>query len=172
MKKLIQELQNSFDRWQHLYTYGGSDPFYSDGLNMRLVRNHISYYKNQIKEHCDDEGMEYPEIYYRETPPEVDRGYMARKDEIKETAIKSLRIYEANDDFNRLEEIYSEIRDKQKMETVKNILGYRQGLRQAVKNDDYVTMRRHGNPERYLESPKEFLKKIEPKDLGGQVSMF
>lgn len=35
------ELVKSFERWEHLKEYGGSDPFYSDGVNMNLVRNHI-----------------------------------------------------------------------------------------------------------------------------------
>lgn len=28
-------LKNSFERWDHLNKYGGSDPTYSDGVNMK-----------------------------------------------------------------------------------------------------------------------------------------
>lgn len=172
LEKLINDLQDRFDRWEHLYTYGGSDPFYSDGLSMRLVRNHIAYYKNKIKEFCDERGIEYPEAYHRDMPPEVDRDYMAGKDEIRASAIKSLEIYESDESFNELEKLYPQINNKNKKQIARNILGYRQGLRQAVKENDYITMRRHMYPKRYLESPKNFLAELEPKDFEGQVKMF
>lgn len=71
MKKLdalVKELEESFFRWKHLKKHGGSDPTWEDGGNMNLVRNHIFYTKAQIKELCEDEGLELPEVYYKKVP--------------------------------------------------------------------------------------------------------
>ena len=46
------ELEKSYACWDHLKEYGGSDPFWPDGVSMNLVRNHIIYVKaenNQLK---------------------------------------------------------------------------------------------------------------------------
>ena len=43
------ELQQSFERWEHLRVDGGSDPLWSDGSNMNLVRNHILIAKRRIE---------------------------------------------------------------------------------------------------------------------------
>ncbi|MPM35522.1 hypothetical protein SDC9_82115 [bioreactor metagenome] len=77
MKKTVEQyLQNSFERWQSIYKNGCNDPFWSDGLNINLVRNHIIYYKNKIKEEYPDGN--YPEIYYKETPAEMPIQFMAK----------------------------------------------------------------------------------------------
>ena len=38
-------LENEYAQWDELFTKGGSDPFWTDGSNLNLVRNHIIYYK-------------------------------------------------------------------------------------------------------------------------------
>lgn len=83
------ELEKSFQLWDKLYTKGGSDPFWSDGSNLNLVRGHIIGYKEQLAERGDS-LLGQPDIYYRETPPEVDKDYMARHDEIRENARKAM----------------------------------------------------------------------------------
>ncbi len=42
------ELEKEYDCWNKLFTKGGSDPFWSDGANLALVRSHILYYKAQL----------------------------------------------------------------------------------------------------------------------------
>ena len=74
-----------------MYQHGGSDPFYHDGVNLNLVRNHIIYAKRQFAESVSDGDL--PEVYYRETPPEVEQSYMARADEIRQNAANTLKIY-------------------------------------------------------------------------------
>lgn len=62
-KRLVED----FARWDHLFEYGGQDPFWEDGCNLNLVRNHILNDKDRLKK------LEYfPSIYYRKTPQEVD----------------------------------------------------------------------------------------------------
>lgn len=85
----LAELEKSYAHWQALYDHGGSDPTWSDGVNLNLVRNHIYYYKRQIEETCPL-YMSH-ELYQRPLPPEVDKGYMAQADEIREHAKQSLQ---------------------------------------------------------------------------------
>lgn len=72
-KDILQELK----RWQFLREHGGQDPFWPDGVNMNLIRNHIIYDKTRLLELCQDGKL--PEEYYLPTPPEVDKDYLARK---------------------------------------------------------------------------------------------
>ena len=72
-KRLAAEIAN----WKYINQNGCNDPFWPDGSNMNLVRNHIIYYKHQIEQICKENGLQLPEEYYIPTPPEVDNGYMA-----------------------------------------------------------------------------------------------
>jgi len=157
-------LKNSYDRWEHLSVYGGSDPSYADGVNMNLVRNHIMYYKEKIEETLPP----YPEIYYRETPPEVDMDYIARPDEIRENAKISLMQFEENDSLRYLREAVRELTDTQTDRLhIQNILGYETALRTDIAEDDLITMRRYENQERYLQSfeqAAEAVRQLEPEE--------
>lgn len=177
LSKLIQELEDRFNRWEHLKIYGGQDPFWSDGCNMDLVRNHILHYKSQIKNLCEEKGLELPEIYYKDTPPEVDRDYMARTDEIRKNANRALREYKANEDYKYLVKVINRLGKRQREDTsINNVIGYCSGLESYIEKDDLVAMRRHERWERYTLSFRECRKKVEeilkeePKE--GQISLF
>ena len=45
-----RKIDESVARWNHLLKHGGSDPFWPDGTNMNLVRNHVIYYLHEIAE--------------------------------------------------------------------------------------------------------------------------
>lgn len=45
-----QEIERERNWWNTLKEHGGSDPFWPDGVNMNLVRNHIIYYLRQLQE--------------------------------------------------------------------------------------------------------------------------
>ena len=75
---LANALKREFDHWTYLYENGGSDPFFADGMNLNLTRNHIISFKMQmddiLKEDNDELSLfpvNYPDIYYKETPQEV-----------------------------------------------------------------------------------------------------
>ena len=68
---------------------------------MNLVRNHIIFTKEKMKE-----AGEFTETYYRELPPEVDRDYMARADEIRRNAKNSLEVYKSHPDYLYLKKLY------------------------------------------------------------------
>lgn len=64
-------------RWEDINQNGCNDPFWQDGHNMNLTRNHILYYKEMISTTCQENGISFPEEYYLQTPPEVANSYMA-----------------------------------------------------------------------------------------------
>ena len=78
LKELCKEIKLEIDRWHSLRTQGGHDPFYGDGYNMNLTRNHVIYDKGKIKELCEENSLDLPEEYHIPTPPEVPNYYMAK----------------------------------------------------------------------------------------------
>lgn len=85
-------LEKSFARWDFIREHGSSDPFWADGVNMNLVRNHIIFYKQKLSEEAT--LFLLPEAFYRETPPVVDNNYMARANEIRQNAAKPKSVSE------------------------------------------------------------------------------
>lgn len=77
LKALCNNIRQEIDHWEYINQNGCSDPFYADGVNMNLTRNHIIYAKRQIAEMCVEHGIPVPEEMYLPTPPEVNDYYMA-----------------------------------------------------------------------------------------------
>ena len=178
--ELRAELQNSFKQWQQLYLYGGSDPFYEDGYNLNLVRNHIIYAKHKCVEELP-EGT-YPDEFFQETPPEVDDHYMARKDEIRSHASVSLKRYQADANYIFLVQNLNKLDEKQKKECcIGAVLGYVSGLKEAITQNDFICMRRHEYAENYMDSfvrcrknMENYIRKIQTEKIlpEGQLSIF
>lgn len=113
----IENLEERFARWEKLYNEGGSDPFWHDGFNLNLVRNHILYHKRKIEEEINsqNEGQTsfltntFPDIYYKETPPEVDNNYMAVPNRILDTAINFYNRLKEEPSFKYIIEHYDEV---------------------------------------------------------------
>jgi hypothetical protein len=96
---------------------------------------------------------EYPKVYYRETPPEMERDYMARPDEIRENAKKSLEIYKADPEYQFICGRVERLTPKQKKETyIHAVIGYVTGLEDAINKGDLIHMRRHEVASRYSDS--------------------
>ena len=182
IKSIAEKIAERQGRWKWLKEHGGSDPNYEDGCNINLTRNHIISYIREIKEICDEEGQAYPQICETEIPPEVDNRYMARSDEIRQNAKRSLEVYEADGDYKYLLSAAGELDEAQKKQTcIVNVLGYVRGLKDFIARDKLVDMRRHEEPERYLDSFRECAAKVrailkpepEKKILPlGQLSIF
>lgn len=150
-ESLINKLLDAHKRWEKIYHDGCSDPFHEDGGNLWLVRNHIANYKKKL------EGRDLPavarEIYNRPLPPEVPMDYMARPDEIREAAKRSLETYEADENYKYMVANADRVDPKAaKAMCIANILNYVVGLKICIAEDDLVSMRRHRNPATYLES--------------------
>jgi len=181
-KTLDEQLKERYARWEHLYKYGGQDPNWPDGVNLNLVRNHIINIKKQMKE-----AGELTDTYYRDTPPRVDNDYMARADEIRAKAKKSLEIYKKHPDYLYLIKIINRL-DKQHIEKtcINYVIGYVTRLEKYINDDDLVAMRRHKYPERYIDSFTSCRKRVEKilsdkqeivfikdkKQIQGQISIF
>lgn len=173
-----QNLKEEFLRWDHLSTYGGSDPFWSDGVNLNLIRNHIIYSKRELEKGISSKE-DLPSIYYRETPPEVDEDYYVNSGEIRDGAIKILDQYLNNEDFQFLFTTLPEItKVEDKATSIRNVVGYVTGLAISIKEGDLSTMRRHVKGyEGYIESFASCAKKLRelrsrPLKDGEQISLF
>ena len=146
------ELEKEYARWDEVFTKGGSDPFWSDGVSLNLIRNQILFYKNQLAEQGNT-LLGLPDIYYRETPPEVDPNYMARPDDIRENARKAMEIIDTDENLKFVREQAPSLSESQlKQFCIATIINYAENLRRAIAKDDLIIMRRYEHPDSYLKS--------------------
>ncbi|HIX67241.1 MAG TPA: hypothetical protein H9735_03825 [Candidatus Anaerostipes excrementavium] len=164
IEKQIEESCNAIKteiaRWEHLKVEGGQDPFWEDGINMNLVRNHIVHRKKEIGNICAINGIDFPEEYYIETPPVVPDCYMANPKKIRDDAKKWLDTYKADKNYQWLLKCNAGTNIK-KQANYRTIMGYVYGLEDYIARDDLVGMRGHRNSEWRLQSFKECRDKIE-----------
>jgi hypothetical protein len=167
-----ERLRSEYARWDHLYKFGGSDPFYPDGMNLYLVRNHIINYKRMVEENYDP--SDYPDAYHRELPPKVDQDYMARTEEILRNAKRTLAEYETDPDYKYIRaHRYDYTEKKQSKLLIQNVLGYVTWLKEAISEGDYVTMRQHERSENYIDLFKrtaDTMRETPAEDV--QISLF
>lgn len=156
-KQLESDLVQEYEHWNYIHEHGCQDPFYADGFNLNLTRNHIIFKKQR----CNKLEF-YPDVYKRELPQEVDEDYMARAGYIREQAKKTLQLYVQHDDYKWLRNNANRLTMKQKDDTcIMNVLNYVTGLRQFIESDMLVEMRRHIDPDRYIESFVQCRKRVE-----------
>lgn len=177
-EELQENLQEDFQRWGYLNTHGGSDPFYEDGFNMNLVRNHIIYDKRKCQEELEEK--DYPKEYFQKTPPQVDNYYMANSDVIRSKATAALKVLKENQDFQYLRSKLSGDLDKDASQCM-NPVRYVLGMEDAIRRDDLVGMRRNQDPENYVKYLRDSRKKLdeilglpvlEPKMREGQLTIW
>ena len=77
LKACCEEIRKEIQHWKDINQNGCNDPFWSDGCNMNLTRNHIIYYQSKIREACTENQLPLPDECYLSIPPEVDNNYMA-----------------------------------------------------------------------------------------------
>lgn len=90
IEEYAPQIVHEISRWNYILENGCNDPFWPDGCNMNLIRNHIISYKLEIAEYCETTGEELPPEYYLPTPPEVDDNYMVVKKGKRADRIKQL----------------------------------------------------------------------------------
>jgi len=166
------ELQKAHDRWNYIYEHGAGDPHWQDGVNLNLVRNHISYYREKIEEAINPAS--YPSIYYKEIPPKVDYEYMARPDEIRACAKATLEKYKADPNYQYILKHQYDFTEKTRNELYfENVLGNVKWLEEAIKKDDLVYMRLHENHEKHLPDFANCVERMKnaPSEIV-QMSMF
>ena len=167
----LEELEKAYAQWESLYKQGGSDPFYADGVNLNLVRNHILYFKRQIEE--TQPLYMNSEAYQRELPPQVEDGYMARAEEIRAHAKASLVSYHADPYYQYLLHHREKLDDAGLKKTfIRPVLNYAQALETAIQEDDLVTMRRHERADRYLDSFRSCAVKVRDVLENQELNLF
>jgi len=145
-------LEDDYALWDELFTQGGYDPSWADGMNLNLVRNQIIYDKEQLAKQ-ENSLFGLPDVYYRETPPEVDNDYMARPDEIRENARKAMEIIDADENLKFVREQFPSLSEQQRKQyCLPAIINYAENLRRAISADDLIIMRRYEHLDSYLES--------------------
>lgn len=77
VKECRRNIRQEIEHWKDINQNGCNDPFWPDGCNMNLTRNHIIYYQSKIREICTENRLALPDEYYLAVPPEVDANYMA-----------------------------------------------------------------------------------------------
>ena len=81
IKQLREDIAKEFARWDEIAAHGCSDPFWEDGMNLNLVRNHIIYGYRILQERLLQESGEMQISFFtpssldmsqeRPVPPEV-----------------------------------------------------------------------------------------------------
>lgn len=170
-------IKRELKQWDYLYQIGGQDPFWPDGSGLNLARNHIISYKMDIQKLCEEYALPVPPEADLPTPREVDSNYMAQADLIRAKAEETLQVYLNDSSYKSLVKLQDILSSKQAEAcSIIGVLGYVEALQRAISQDDLVTMRRHRDPDRYLNSFKECLKnakkiKETPVPPGTQLSL-
>jgi hypothetical protein len=77
---LQKSINGSLKHWKDLKKKGGSDPFWADGTNMNLVRNHVFYYQGKLRALCKEQKIRPCPIEAKLRPPRhVSEDYCAPK---------------------------------------------------------------------------------------------
>lgn len=118
-----EELKNYFDRWEKAYNYGSAEPFWADGMHLNIIRNHIKDIKKKIENEIGfDDRFSYPDIYHKETPPELDNNYMAIPLRILDRGIQLVEMFENNADYqyivNNIDKVFPKGQETEASQTL------------------------------------------------------
>ena len=102
-KQLGKEIRDNLERYEYLRAHGGSDPFWSDGVNMNLCRNHAIYLRSRVE--TDLDPIEEKAIQILETAKpvqiQIPEG-LFEKERIKELEKDLIRAEAERDVFQKL----------------------------------------------------------------------
>lgn len=165
MQEAVAELVERHNRWQNLYENGGSDPSWSDGVNLNLVRNHIHFTKRKIEKLVEEhKELFFPAEYEKiEIPQEVSNDYMANPEKIIREAKETLSAMEEDENYKYLLSVKDDLTDKEKEKIhFSTVISYGKWLKDAIEKNDLVYMRlyRKNNREMRLNSFKECVERV------------
>lgn len=108
------------------------------------------------KKKLEEMGGEKPEEYSWPFPPEGPEDYMAHGRKLWYQGIRSYQQYLADENYQYLCGIVDNLsKETTKRSSVHNVISYVEGLRYALIHKDFLILRRHEEPERYLERFRE-----------------
>lgn len=165
MQEAVAELVERHNRWQNLYENGGSDPSWSDGVNLNLVRNHIHFTKRKIEKLVEEhKELSFPAEYEKiEIPQEVSNDYMANPEKIIREAKETLSAMEEDENYKYLLSVKDDLTDKEKEKIhFSTVISYGKWLKDAIEKNDLVYMRlyRKDSREMRLNSFKECVERV------------
>lgn len=165
MQEAVAELVERHNRWQNLYENGGSDPSWSDGVNLNLVRNHIHFTKRKIEKLVEEhKELSFPAEYEKiEIPQEVSNDYMANPEKIIGEAKETLSAMEEDENYKYLLSVKDDLTDKEKEKIhFSTVISYGKWLKDAIEKNDLVYMRlyRKDSREMRLNSFKECVERV------------
>lgn len=133
-EQLAEVIRESYEQWKRLWENGGKDPFWTDGANLNLVRNHIIYGRRL----CEEELQEgdYPEEYYLPIPEKVHQDLMVKSDEIREKVRAVMKGIRECPDYAIA------VAAAKKSRKAACIISYTSGYGECILKDDLVAMRR------------------------------
>jgi len=138
----IKQCESSYERWKFVYENGCSDPTWSDGVNLNLVRNHILMARKRLVEMCETEGYEKPPILLRGIPDKVDTEFMAKADEIRERGKQYLERIESDKEYAEFQDELKRLSPPQKLRSdIQRVLCETRRLKSAVLNDNLIDIR-------------------------------
>lgn len=76
--EMAEAIKQTIANWKNLKESGCNDPGWPDGLNMNLLRNHVIYYKCEIKDLCKKHTLLIPPEAYVSDLPYTDNNYFAK----------------------------------------------------------------------------------------------
>lgn len=76
LQTLIKKIRANYKYWHEIAEHGCSDPFWEDGCNLNLIRNHIIGLRSQISTQAREKMQPVPGEVYWALPPEVPNTYM------------------------------------------------------------------------------------------------
>lgn len=80
----LEEYRKDRAHWDEVYHNGCSDPFWSDGVNLNLIRNHCIHDLHRLQDEITSEPSLFPAAppaSLPDIPPEVPDDYMAKEKE-------------------------------------------------------------------------------------------
>lgn len=78
LQELIKKIRDNYKWWNDIAQHGCNDPFWEDGCNLNLIRNHIISLKSQIIGQAEEDMEQIPQEVYWAIPPEVPNTFMVR----------------------------------------------------------------------------------------------
>lgn len=75
----LEKFQEERKHWDEVYKNGCSDPFWTDGANLNLIRNHCIHYAELAADQSSDSLFAGSSTF--DIPPEVSNEYIAREQE-------------------------------------------------------------------------------------------
>jgi hypothetical protein len=84
-----QEVNRTVASWKSHKENGCNDPFWPDGVNMNLLRNHLRWHKSEIFRICNEHNLPLPQEAYTPNLPYTDSNFFAKPDSERAKRIMS-----------------------------------------------------------------------------------